>query len=135
MKQLCIAGNIGRAGEVRYLQGGSGSVCNFSVAVNDPRNKEAPPTWFQVSIWGKRGEALSQYLTKGTRVTVAGELSTREHDGKTYLEINADQVTIQGGGERNADPHRAQEPQGYGTGGRPSRDWGDDIPFRMEWRI
>lgn len=120
MKIIVIAGNIGKTAEVRRTGDGT-SVCNFSVAVNEPGKKDAPPTWFGVSLWGKRGEALGPYLTKGTKVTVAGDLSKREHEGKTYLEVRADQVTIQGGGQRQDDAQREAP---------PSSDYGDDdIPF------
>jgi single-strand DNA-binding protein len=80
-------------------------------------------------LFGKRGEVLAQYLTKGSKVTVCGDLSTREHEGKTYLQVRADQVTLQGGGNRD-------KPEGGGggysappSGGAGGFDADDGIPF------
>lgn len=125
MKQICIAGNIGKDAEIRSTQGGD-QMCTFNVAVNDPRDKNAPPTWFGCSLWGKRGVGIQPYLTKGTKVSIAGELSTREHEGRTYLQVRADQVTIQGGGQRD----ESGEQSGYGGGGRSGDSLdSEEIPF------
>ena len=123
MKSITIAGNIGRNAETRNTQSGD-SVTGFSVAVEERQGQDKRTIWFDVSIWGKRGSSLAQYLTKGTRVAVAGDLSTREHDGKSYLTIRADQVTLLGGGERQE--QRREEPQ---TRGRVDDLDGDDLPF------
>ena len=135
MKQIIIAGNITRDAELRTTQEGQ-KVASFGVAVND-RNKNA--TFFDVSIWGKRGESLSQYLSKGSSVTVIGDFSTQENNGKTYLKVNASEVTLQGskpnqeGGERSPN---SSPPGGYAqqSHGPSSRDLGEDIPFAPEWR-
>lgn len=95
MKSITIAGRITRDAENRTA--GSDSVTGFSVAVDDRQGREKTTIFFDCSIWGKRGEALSQYLVKGTPVTVSGDLSKREHDGKTYLTIRVNDVTLQGG--------------------------------------
>ena len=122
MKQITIAGNIGKDAETRTTQGGD-SVTSFNVAVS--AGKDSPALWFQASLWGKRGAALKPYLTKGSKVVVSGDLATREHEGKTYLQVRADQVTLMGGGERQ---ERREEQQ---TGGGLSKWNGDDsdIPF------
>lgn len=123
MKQITIAGNIGRDAEVRTTQGGD-KVAGFSVAVSD-RNKNT--TWFDCSLWGKRGEALAQYLTKGAKIAVTGDLTIREHEGKTYLGCNVSEVTLLGGGERRDDSQ-----EGYSNasqGGETTDLDGDFIPF------
>lgn len=138
MKNLTIAGNIGRNAETRTTQQGD-SVTTWSVAVEERQGQNKRTLWFDVSLWGKRGASLAQYITKGGRIAISGDLSTREHDGKTYLTIRADQVTLLGGSER-AD--HVPMPPGYeGTapaeadrqrGRWPAFD--DEIPFSMEWR-
>ena len=128
MKSINIAGNIGKDAETRQTQGGD-SVTSWSVAVEERAGQEKRTVWFDVSLWGKRGEALAQYLTKGSRVAVAGDLSTREHNGKTYLQVRASEVALQGGkpDAERAEPRRDErEP----AGGRqvPDDDM-DSIPF------
>jgi single-strand DNA-binding protein len=102
MKNITIAGNIGKDAEVRTTQGGD-IVTGWSVAVEDRAGREKTTVWFDVSMWGKRGETLAQYLTKGSRVAVSGDLGRREYEGKTYLTVRADQVTLLGSGERRED--------------------------------
>ena len=94
MKHIVIAGGLTRDSELRRTGAGD-PILNFSVGVSEGRDKSS--TYFSCSLFGKRGEALAPYLTKGAKVTVIGDFSTREHEGKTYLQIRADQVTLQGG--------------------------------------
>jgi single-strand DNA-binding protein len=141
MKSITIAGNVGKDAELRRTGGGD-PVLNFSVAVEDRSSKEKATFWFDVSVWGKRGETLEQYIKKGSRVAVSGDLTRRECDGKTFLGVKADNVSLLGGGERDDSDRggmsskaqaadRAQRP----TGGAPAGgDMDDEIPFSMEWR-
>jgi len=117
MKQIIIAGNIGKDAELRKTQNGD-PVAGFTVAVND-RKKNT--TWFDVSLWGKRGEALAPHLTKGSKVCVIGDFGTREHEGKTYLMVNANEVTLMGGGQSEGQQRLAAV-----TGGTIDTD---EIPF------
>lgn len=140
MKTITIAGNIGKDATTRTTGQGD-KVTGWSVAVEEHQGQEKRTIWFDCNLWGKRGETLAQYLTKGSKVAVAGELSTRAHEGKTYLTIRADQVTLLGGGEkreerqddRPRDNDRAR--QAPPAQGRSSRDDMDDmIPFSPEFR-
>ena len=133
MLALTIAGRIGKDAETRTLQSGDTTVTGFSVAVDDRSGKEKQTLWFDVSIWGKRGAALEQYLTKGTSLTVSGSLGRREHDVRTYLTLRADNVTLQGGGRSDDRDSPPQHSGGYGgSGGGGNLD--DEIPFAPEWR-
>ena len=136
MKTITIAGNIGKDAETRTTQGGE-SVTGWSVAVEERAGNDKRTVWFDCSLWGKRGAGLAQYLTKGSRVAISGDLSTREHNGKTYLTVRASEVTLMGGGEKR---EHVNMPPGYeGTEAAevdrargPSFE--DEIPFAPEWR-
>lgn len=112
MKQITIAGRVTKDAELRHV--GKDPVCGFSVAVDDRPGKEKSTIFFECSLFGKRGEALQPYLKKGNPVSVSGDLSRREYEGKFYLGIRVDQVTLMGssGGSgegqkttRNNDPY------------------------------
>lgn len=133
MKAITIAGGIGKDAETRQTQNGD-SVTSFSVAVDDRQGQEKRAIWFDCAIWGKRGTTLAQYLTKGSKVAVSGELSTREHNGKTYLTVRAEQVTLLGGGQRDDSPRHQDPARQAPSSGRPMDDI-DSIPFAPEWRI
>lgn len=136
MKTITIAGGITRDAVNRTTQDGD-NVTSFSVAVSEGFGDKKRSLYFDCSMWGKRGSSLSQYLTKGSRVAVSGELSTREHDGKTYLTVRASEVTLLGGGEKR---EHVNMPPGYEGTAAAAADRGrgpsfeDEIPFTPEWR-
>lgn len=127
MKNIVLAGNIGKSAELRSTGNGE-KVAGFSLAVNDGFGDKQRTLWFDVSIWGKRAETLASMLVKGGKVTVAGDLSTREHEGKTYLTVRANEVTLQsakqGGDDERPQGKRREDPP---AGGRADMD--DEIPF------
>ena len=138
MKSITIAGNIGKDAVTRTTPNGD-KVTSWSVAVEERNGQDKRSIWFDCTLWGKRGESLAQYLTKGGKVAVSGELSTRDHEGKTYLTIRVDQVTLQGGKPDGERQERSQQSSGYGAGGsansgRSNMDDEDSIPFAPEFR-
>jgi single-strand DNA-binding protein len=126
MKNLTIAGRLTKNAETRDV--GSDRVTSFSVAVDDRQGKEKGTLFFDASLWGKRGDSLAPHLTKGSSVTVSGDLGTREHNGKTYLTIRVGDVTLQGGKALGGGGGESQEPARTGTR-TAAYDLSDDIPF------
>lgn len=133
MKAITIAGGIGRDAQLRTTGNGD-KVAGFPLAVSEGFGDKQRTLWFDVSIWGKRAETLAPMLTKGGKVCVSGDFSTREHDGKTYLTVRAAEVTLMSARQDGQRQERREEPQGsgYGAGGRPDDD--SEIPFAPEWR-
>lgn len=135
MNVLCLTGNLGRDAEVR--QAGSSTVCGFSVAMTSGYGDKKQTVWIDCSIWGKQAEGqLPSYLKKGQQVAVSGELSTREHEGKTYLQLRVNTIDLIGkrdeGGQaapqqRQAAPVQHQAPAQPAGAAHASYD--DDIPF------
>lgn len=99
-------GNLGRDAELKHIPSGK-AVLSFSVAAAG-RSKDQT-TWVRCSLWGARGEKLAQHLTKGSRVGVSGTLSTREHDGKTYVELDVQEIELLGGNRQDRPVPRAAE--------------------------
>ena len=69
------------------------SVTGFSLATNRKRGDDDLTTWWRCSCWGKRGEALAQYVGKGDPVLVVGEPYQREwtdQNGQTRLSMEVD---------------------------------------------
>ena len=121
MQIITIAGTVGKDAEVRRTQDGD-AIAGWSVAVNAKRGGQDVTTWYDVSLFGRRGEALAPYVRKGGKVTVIGELSTREHNGKTYLQVRASEVTLQGG--RDTERHTEHDAVVLARD-----DMEDEIPF------
>ncbi|NOD65779.1 single-stranded DNA-binding protein [Ruegeria sp. HKCCD6109] len=107
MKTITIAGNCGKDAETRTTQSGQ-KVTSVSIGVSHYDGRERSTIWFDVSMWGKRGETLAQFARKGAKLAVSGDLSTREYNGKTYLQVNAQDFTPMGERQQtgHADPAR-----------------------------
>ena len=119
MINVTVAGRLGKDAETR--QAGNSSVTGFSVAGDTGFGDRKQSHWFNCSLWGKRGEAMQQYLTKGQEVVVIGEYSEREYNGNKYKELNVLDVKLMGGsqsqGQQNnqqqGNPQQRQAPQQF----------------------
>lgn len=133
MLNIALAGNLGRDAEHKTTPSGQ-ELCSFSVGVNVGFGENKSTVWVDCTRWGKGAEGLARILHKGSKVAVCGELSTREHNGKTYLQCRADNVTVQGTPEQRRD-EPAKQSGGSGWGQAPPAaggyqdDLDDSIPF------
>lgn len=101
-------GRLTRDAELKYLANGQ-AICHFSLVV-DSREKNGGqyvdmPNYREVDLWGKLGESLNQYLTKGKLVAVSGEESydswkNEAGETKWKLKVKANSVQLLGGGQR-----------------------------------
>lgn len=84
-QQVIIVGNVGRDAELKYTPQGV-AVCDFSVAVNKVtgkgENRKEKTTWFKVTVWRERAETASQYIKKGMKIMVIGEVDARAYTDK-----------------------------------------------------
>lgn len=127
MNNITIAGTLGRDAEVRYLNSGD-PICNFSVA--DSAGRDKPTIWWSCSLFGKRAEALSQYLTKGQSVTVVGSISEREFTDKDgnhrkSMDVRVNEIALQGGRREPQEERRKNENEQQ----RQQSIDDDEIPF------
>lgn len=131
MNLLCVTGNLGRDAEVR--QAGGSSVCSFSVAMTAGYGDKKQTIWLDCSLWGKQAEgALPSYLTKGQQVALTGELSTREHEGKTYLQLRVSTIDLIGKREDSQQSQSAPQhtPAQQAPAQQPDySSFDSDIPF------
>ena len=132
MTTVTILGKLGGDVELKDVNGTA--LAKFSVAQNVGFGDKKSVNWFSVSIWG--GQAKSNfvdYLKKGQMVQVVGELSTREYNGKTYMEVRSYSCNLAGspqGGQQQQAPQQAQpKPQPKPTAGGGTSDLEDDLPF------
>jgi single-strand DNA-binding protein len=153
LNRVMLLGNLGADPELRYTQGGQ-AVLNLRLATTESyldRNKvrQERTDWHNVVLWGKRGEALAKFLTKGSRIFVEGGLRTSSYDDKEgnkryKTEIHANNIILAGGGGRGGGGGGEPSSGGRSGGGSgappgggghgddmPPDDFGggDDIPF------
>ena len=135
--KVILMGNLTRDPEVRYASNGT-PIVKFGLAVNRrfqdaEGNWQEEPTFVDVTIFGKRGEAFSRFHGKGKSAFVEGHLRMDTWDDKqtgakrSKLYVVADNWEFVGAGREG------------GGGSTPPRDPGsssfepalevDDTPF------
>ena len=135
MNKTTLFGRLARDPEIK--QAGSTNLLKFSIATNERIKKgdvwSDHTEWHNIVVFGKRGEALSKLLFKGSQVLIEGNLRTSswEKDGKKNYktEISASDVHL-------VSPPRDQPREQSRTLPLPSVEFnnddgfgGDDIPF------
>ena len=151
LNRAILVGNLGADPELKYTQGGQ-AVLKLRIAttesyMNKGGERQERTDWHNVVVWGKRGEALNKFLSKGRTVWVEGRIQTRSWEdkdgGKRYAtDIVANQVGLVGGGGGGGGPRSGgpsydggyEGPSGGGGGGGAPDYEGpgggdDDIPF------
>jgi single-strand DNA-binding protein len=101
INRVFISGNLTRDPEVRMA--GTTPLCQMGVAVNDRKKNnetgewEDVPNYFDVIMWGNRGEYWARNLSKGNKVAISGKLrwsqwTTPEGQKRSKVEIVADDI-------------------------------------------
>lgn len=101
MNNWYFTGNLGKDAEQRYTPSGD-AVVQFPVAVKSGYGDKEATTWARCAMWGKRGEEVAQYLTKGRLVGISGEVTLREFTDKegqkrSSLEVRVNDLTLLSG--------------------------------------
>lgn len=115
INHVALVGNLTRSPELRSTASGT-PVLSFGIAVNDRRKNasgqwEDVPNFFECVTFGNRATALSDILTKGMKVAIAGKLhySSWEKDGQKHskVDIIAQEIELM----QNRKPQQDYQPQ------------------------
>jgi single-strand DNA-binding protein len=77
LNQCNFIGNLTADPELKFTQSGH-AVCNFTIAVNSGWGDNKRTEFVRVVCWRKTAEACSEYLKKGKKAFVSGEMQTRK---------------------------------------------------------
>lgn len=104
--RVLLMGNLTRDPELRYIPSGT-AVAEFGLAVNrkfkgQSGELQEETTFVDIVVWGRQGENVNQYLSKGRAVFVEGRLqydAWESQDGqkRSRLRVVADNVQFLGG--------------------------------------
>lgn len=118
-QQTTIIGNLGADPVMRYSPSGV-PVTNFDVATSRKwtdgnGQQQEKTTWFRVAAWRKQAEVCAQYLTKGSKVLVIGEVearayATKEGEARAALEITASTIKFLSSKSAEDSPTPASSP-------------------------
>jgi single-strand DNA-binding protein len=135
LNRAMLIGNLGAEPELRYTQNNR-AVLKFRIAttesyMTDAGERKEVTHWHNIVLWGKRAEALSKILTKGTQVYIEGRIENRSYDDKDGVKRNITEITASnlillgrrgGGAEAGAEGgggHGGGARSGGGFGGGP----------------
>lgn len=118
INRVVISGNLTRDPELRQTAGGM-AVLGFGVAVNDRRKNQQTGEWEDVpnfidcTMFGARAEALSRFLSKGSKVAIEGKLHwsqwEREGQKRSKIEVIVDQIEFMSAGNGQAQANASQQ--------------------------
>lgn len=149
VNKAIIVGNLGRDPETRSTQNGA-QVVSFSVATTESWRDKATgerkdkTEWHNVIIWNENiGKIAAQYLRKGSRVYLEGQIQTREFTDKDGNQRRTTEIVLQAFNGQlvlldsksdDRQPEAKREPivEYYKPNEKPSRSGppvDDDIPF------
>ncbi len=125
-------GNLGGEVELRYTPSGV-AVASFSLAVNkkwtNDGQQQSKTVWLRVTCWRKQAEIVGEYLKKGSKVMVVGEIeearafTDKAGNNRASLEVTASLVKFLDGRD-NGDASAAHE-----MAAAAFSDDGHEIPF------
>lgn len=102
MNKVIMIGRLTKDPDVKIVGENEKMVISFTLAV-DGRYKnsdgEKEVDFIPVSLWGRKAEALAQYMSKGRLCSVSGRIHIRSYDDKEgnrkhFTEVIADEVTL-----------------------------------------
>lgn len=140
VNKAIIIGNLGNDPETRYTQGGS-AVTNISVATSESwtdkqsGNKQERTEWHRVVFFGKLAEIAGEYLRKGSKVYLEGQIRTRKWQDQSGQDRYTTEIVVKemqmldSKSERGEAPQAEQPHQGQYAENRGADDFNDDIRF------
>ena len=81
MNKVILIGRLTKDPELRYAAGSGTAVCRFTVAINRQFKKDETD-FINCVAFGKTGETIAQYITKGRQIAVTGSIRTGSYDAQ-----------------------------------------------------
>ncbi|HEY5956805.1 MAG TPA: single-stranded DNA-binding protein, partial [Polyangiaceae bacterium] len=116
LNRVMLLGNLGADPELRNTSGGQ-AVLKLRLATTESyldrnRVRQERTEWHSVVVWGRRAEALSRILSKGSRLFVEGGIRTSSYDDKEgnkryRTEIVANNIILSGSAGSGGAPRQA----------------------------
>ena len=99
MNKVVLIGRLTKNPELRFTPGTGKAVATFTIAVDRRTNKEGKKEtdFIPIVVWGKQGENVANYMSKGKLIGISGRIQTRNYEAKDgtkryVTEIVADEV-------------------------------------------
>ncbi|CRY69498.1 single-stranded DNA-binding protein [Yersinia pekkanenii] len=103
VNKVILVGNLGQDPDVRYMPNG-GAVASITVATSEAwRDKlsgeqKEKTEWHRVVLFGKLAEVAGEYLRKGSKVYIEGQLQTRKWQDANGIDRYTTEVVVKANG-------------------------------------
>lgn len=139
VNKVILIGNLGKDPELKTFPNG-GSVCNASLATSENwKSKDGQPQehteWHSLVFNDKLGEIANQYLRKGSKIYVEGQIRTRKYQDKEgkdrfITEIRVREMQMLDGKQGEGEAPRRERSTSKPEPQTATGDFvDDDIPF------
>lgn len=129
MQIIVFTGALGRDAELKRTKAGD-EVLSFPVGVTQGYGDSKSTNWYRCSVWGKRAVNLQQFLLKGVKVTVAGQLKVGDYEGKTQFNVDVTEVEFASRADNMKPLSSHNVAKGNGYQPQPfDDDLSDEVPF------
>src|ERR1041384_6758197 len=154
LNKVLLMGNLTRDPELRVTPKGT-PICQFSLAINRTFKMESGETreeviYVDIEAWGKQGETIAKYCTKGRPLYVEGRLRLDQWEDKNTKEKRSRMKIVleqfqflgdsRGGGgggaaapsgefDQSASPERHSPPPRGGGKPPATENLDEDVPF------
>jgi len=144
MNKVVLIGRLTKDPELRHVASTGRAVCNFTLAVDRQLSKDKKAEYQQkgistadfirVNVWGKTAEVAAQYLRKGQKVAIDGQITTgsfKTNDGETRYTTEVTANHLEFIEKANNQQSAADQDQGMYDPGDFSGSYQDDdeVPF------
>lgn len=81
MNKVVLIGRLTKDPDLRFAAGSGTAVTRFTLAVNRPFKKEETD-FINCIAFGKTGETIAQYITKGRQLAISGSIRTGSYEAQ-----------------------------------------------------
>ncbi len=129
INKIILLGRLSKNPDLIFAKGSGTAVCKFTVAVNR-QFKRDEVDFINCIAFGKKAEAIAQYMLKGSQILLCGRIQTGSYDAQDGTKRYTTDVVVEEfnfvGGSKKQDDVKSNE--NFDDSMTPVDD-GDMLPF------
>lgn len=79
MNKVNLIGNLTKDPELRYTKNNI-AVASYTIAINTRYGEQQETNYINITTWGKSGEFIKKYFTKGQAIAITGRLKNKNYE-------------------------------------------------------
>lgn len=135
MNKVILIGRLTKDPDLKFAAGSGTAVCKFTMAISRQFKKDETD-FINCVAFGKTGETITQYLTKGRQIAVTGSIRTGSYDAQDGTKRYTTDVAVEsfefigsGAGEGNNNSYSRNSDNAWSAPSEsPDMGFGDMTP-------